>query len=313
MTGVSFHRALTNAASDGVVDRTELARLREVNQQLQAENPQSADAQVAEQVMDGLNGLTEDTNFTQPLPAYDGHAPVELEFKVTPNYSEGETVPGDTDIERIGNISQGDGLNSTDDDMHRCGPSSMLNAYLLTSGDFASAAESIGMPADQRSMTYENVHRAQEKLFDDAGIGSQGMMTGYEYQTDASGQIVSGTTTGDAADVARALGLRARPILGSTPNTINQRSSQVDQFFSDNPTGVLQVGVNLNTSSGDVSAVNGNNQNHYILIFQRDGQYYMNNTGVASNGNGDAITPISEEQMRAFTNSPATVTGLTRR
>lgn len=312
MGDVSFRSQFMNSVRDHVIDKHELQNLKQTAAQVQAEDPGSADAQVAQQLVGQLDTENTITMGQMEYPAYDGFDAVTVpEFTITPHYAEGDAIEGANGREQIANISQSDTLSGTDDDGNRCG-TVMMNHLTRNGVPFSELAQRVGLPADQREMTYENYHRAQEKLYDSVSPDDNGIEYQTQMQTDGAGNITHATVSGEMAQEAQKLGVDLQLIHGPTARALRQRTQAVDQFFTDHPKGSLMVNVHLDSNTGDVSPANNPNAgNHYVMIFKEGNQYYLNNTGVLSNGNSSAVQPLSAAQMRSFTNTHGDVFGIT--
>jgi hypothetical protein len=303
---------LTRLLQDGVLNRQDLTELRTAASQVV---PNSEDAQMAEGLMSYLDSLQETTQVNYTYTPAQGDATT-YRFNYTPHYSESDLVAGSNAREQVSNISQNDALPHTNDDGNRCGAASMLDAYLLTGGSFQSASSRLGVTdAGRQPMTYENMHRLQEHLFDRVNTDhNDNLSTGISYNVDANKNIRNARVTGEVAAAASQLGLQATPLLGTTLQTLNQREAAVNQFFQNQPNGVIQTGVHLDPDTGALRPPTSmQDQNHYVLIFKQGEQYYLANTGVASNGNGSAVRPLSAAEAGMFLNHhPGTVVGLSR-
>lgn len=308
-----FRTAFVQATQDRVVDRNDLQRLRQTAASVEAAEPDSEDAQAARQVIQYLDQQHDTSDISYGLQSSQ-HDPLQVDFTITPTYSESDTVAGATAREQVANLSQSDTLTATNDDMNRCGAASMLNAYLLMGGSFNTAATQVGLPENERSMTYANVHKAQERLYDHANNnGEAGLTSGYSSRMQGD-QILSATSSGEMTRAAQKLGVSMQPLLGNTPATLSQRQTAADAFWQSHPTGVMQVGVNLDQNTGNVTApASAGDQNHYVLI-QREGDHYvMTNSGVLNNGDGSASRQLSQEEYESFVNTnPGSVNGLYR-
>ncbi len=311
-----FRQTLINLTADRVLDRRELTDLRKAAESTQKEAPGSADAQIAEQTLRFLESHKSENSLRMELP--EGSARRNLEFLFTPAYAETDLVPGSTAREQVAYLSQSDSLSETTHDGNRCGAATLLSAHLLMGGSFNEAAQRLGLPSDQRSFTYGNAHRAQEKLYQVANSDSNpALNAAYSYGVErGTGKIVSAVSDGEIAVGAAALKMGIQPLLGSHQSTLNQRREQVDSFWREHPQGVLQVGVNLNTQTGVLSppdANSGSAQNHFVVVYRHQGQYVMLDSGQRSNGTTAAAKPLSAAEYSRFVNtSTGTVNGLWR-
>lgn len=311
-----FRPTLVNLTQDRVLDRQDLAKLRQAADTARQSAPGSPDAQVADQTLRFLDSQKSEINLRMQVP--EGAAQRTLEFVYTPAYSESDPVPGYNPREQVANLSQADNLSETTSDSDRCGAASLLSAHLLLGGSFSEAAQRLGLPYDQRSFTFGNAHRAQHKLYQLANTdGTPGLNSAYSYGAErGTGRIVSTTGDGEIAQAASALNMATQPLLGSTTATIHQRHNQVSDFWSAHPQGVLQVGVTLDTQTGNVRPPTDQpgDQNHYVLVYRHQGQYVMVDSGQRSNGTGTAAKPLSQADYARFVlSNPGSVTGLWRK
>ncbi len=309
-----FRQSFVQATQDHLLDRSELKRLQKTAAQVQNESPTSEDANTAQQVMDYLNQQQSTADISYSL-ASSKHPPLQVEFSFTPTYTESESVAGSSASEQVSNLSQTDSLSETNDDGNRCGAASMLSAHLLLGGSFSSAAEKLGMPAQQRSMTYQNVHLAQEKLYDRVNTDQEsGLSSGFRLSATPEGNILSSRASGEMVSAAQLLGVKLQPLLGDSTESLSERSSAVNSFWQTHPNAVLQVGSTLDENTGELSPpASPAEQNHYVLI-QRDGNnFILTNSGVLNNGDGSASRRLTAEEYNRFVNfNPGSVNGLWR-
>lgn len=313
MTDV-FRQQFSQFASNGVIDRNEYLQLRQSAQLTRQQNANSLDAQTAEQLMTFLDKQQDTVNINYTLRS--PNQAVLFQFKFSPHYSESDTIAGNTTLEQLANVSQSDLLDSTNDDDNRCGAASTLNAFLLMGGQLNDAVRMLGLPNSQSQMTYENIHLAQEKLYDIANTnGEAGLTSGYTYQYGADNKIVNARSTNEIVKAADTLGLKIQPLMGETRDTLNQREKAVKEFWALRPTGVLQVGVYLDQTTGTMKPLSqdGIQQNHFVLITRHNGHYIMLNSGVLNNGDGSARRVLSQTEMQDFVyRSSGSVNGISR-
>lgn len=309
-----FRQTFVQATQDAVLDRKELQKLRQTAEQVQQAEPDSEDASTAQQVMDYLNQQHSTTDISYSL-ASSKHPPLQVEFSFTPTYAESELVAGSSAREQVSNLSQTDSLTETNDDGNRCGAASMLSAHLLLGGSFSSAAEKLGMPAQQRSMTYQNVHRAQEKLYDRVNTDQEsGLSSGFRLSATPEGNILSSRASGEMVSAAQLLGVKLQPLLGDSTNSLSERRSAVTSFWQSHPNGVLQVGSTLDENTGEVSPpASPAEQNHYVLIQREGDDFILTNSGVLNNGDSSASRRLTAEEYNRFVNfNVGSVNGLWR-
>lgn len=306
MSEISFRNRFIEAAKDQIIDKTELSELNEL-----AKNPKLADKSLAKYVTADLNRFKDTTNLTYTINDPMGKTQ-QLKFTFTPAYSENELIPGKNMMEIISNITQGDTLNETTSDNSRCAAGSLLNAYLLMGGTFDSVAEKFGV---EKQLTYKNVHLVQDKIYTMSNKDSNpGLTMGATYSyMHGSGKIVDPKYDGELGESSKKIGIDIKPIFGETIKTINDRSKTVAEFMKNNPNSVLQVGVYMDVSTGDLfSPTEQKASNHSVIIFKRDDKFYMADTGSLSNGTGKSLREITKEHFAGFVEySTGTVHGLT--
>lgn len=309
--GNIFRKELIQASNDGVLDKREWQALKKTAETVKAEQSKSDDAQLASQVVPFLDSFQSQTRIGYTL---NGPEKTKLQFTFAPHYSESELVPGRTPREQVNYIAQRDNLPETNDESNRCGAASMLNAFLLLGGSFSEAASRLGLPSDQREMTFGNVHRAQEALYDFASGGSNQGLSVELLKTHLNGQLQSVELQGDIVKAAQKMGLKATALHGKTSDTFDQREEAVKNLFYRNPSAVLLVGVNLNQHSGTLSSPAENQpENHFVTVFRDQGKFYVADTGASDNGKGNAVRELSAEQIKAFVyQSSGSVLGISR-
>lgn len=296
--GNIFRTGFIQASQDGVLDKAEWQALKKTAETVQTEQPQSPDAKLAQKALAFLDKIQIETQINYQLQASDK---TELKFTFTPHYSESERVPGRTPREQVNHIAQSDTLPETDDDGNRCAAASMLNAFLLMGGSFAEAAQRLGLASDQRDMTFGNVHRAQEALYDAASGGQHAGLTVEIERSYLNEELTSLELSGSVVRAAHKLGLKATALTGKTKSTQDQREEAVKQLFYRNPNAVILVGVHLNPQSGVLSPPNGTlSENHFVTVFRDQGTYFLADTGASDNGKGNAVQALSPEQLKRF-------------
>ena len=305
MCGINFKNKFSELIRDNILDKNELAQLNTL-----AKDARINDKELARHIINDLNRFKDTTNLTYNLSDPLGKVE-QLEFTITPAYSENEKIPGKNMLEVISNISQNDSLDETNDDGNRCAAGSIVNAYLLMGGSFDSLASKFSI---DKELTYKNVHLAQEKIYDLSNIDDKpgiDMDLSYSY-SQGTGKISDAVYKGELENVSQKIGIEINPLLGITVTTINNRSQSVKDFMQNNPNSVLQVGIYMNTKTGDLhSPSNTKPQNHSVLIFKRDDKFYLADTGTTTNGSGNSLREITKEHFSGFVeNSQGTVHGL---
>lgn len=224
-------------------------------------------------------------------------------------YIEEEKIPGNDIQEVIANISQKDALDETLYDSYRCGTSSLLNAYLILGGNFEKLAVKFNTGND---LTYKNIHLVQDKMYKSVKTSRKvGLESSYVYHFNNSGFITRAKSTGEINNAAREIGLELTPIIGKSIKTINQKKDAVDNFFN-TKAGALQVSVYLNPATGKITNNYYGMQNHYVMVFKRDNNYFLADTGQRFNGNGTNIKKLDDTEVNDLIfNSPALISGVT--
>jgi len=309
--GNIFRKEVIQASSDGVIDKSEWLTLKKTGEAVKANQPLSADAQLASQVLPFLDSVQVQTRIDYSLKDPEK---TRLQFDFSPNFSESERVPGRSPREQVSYIAQRDHLHETTDEGNRCGAASLLNAFLLMGGSFSEAASRLGLPANQREMTFGNVHRAQEALYDFASGGSHQGLSVELHKTHLNGQLQSVVLQGEIVKAAEKIGLKASVLHGKMANTFDQREEAVKNLFYRNPSAVLLVGVNLNKTTGTLSPPAENlPENHFVAVFREQGNYFLADTGASDNGKGNAVHELATDQVKAFVYlSSGSVLGVSR-
>ncbi len=306
-----FRPAFAQAAADKVIDRSELLKLRELNQQLQKNAPSSEEARVAKRTLQSLDQYQGTTQLNQPVQQAEGK-PVFYAFSFLPTYSEKEPVPGKTPLEKVSNLSQGDALPDTVSDNVRCAAATILNAYLLLGGDFAKLPGKLGLPPETSSLTYENAHRVQEALYTQANVqGGQGLNISdsnrYEYGTS---RITKPEIVGESRIAATKIGLKTHALMGPTRETMSQRETAVKAFIAKHPKAPMYVTVQGGPrvrAPQDIQKLN-----HAVTVYHEAGKFYLIDTGVNDNGAGRAIRQLQASEVKELLyDNPGYVFGMT--
>jgi hypothetical protein len=294
MSDISFKNKFTEFAKDQVIDKKELSELSNI-----AKNPNIKDKNLAKYVINDLNRFKDTTQLTYNIKDPLGKIE-ELKFIFSPTYTENELIPGKNILEIVSNISQSDNLTQTNDDGNRCGAGSLLNAYLIMGGDFATIAQKFSI---DKELTYKNVHLMQEKIYDISNTDSKpGLESGFNYTYESnSGKIKNSSYDGELSETSKKLGIDIISLLGETSQSIYIRDKSVSEFMNANPKGVFQVGVHMDTETGDLfSPTDQKTQNHSVLVFKRDDKFYLADTGTTTNGAQNSLKEITNEQFSAF-------------
>jgi hypothetical protein len=307
--GNLFIQRLQQVTQDRVLDRSEYQALQTYQQKLKADK--APDTYIGDHVINSLSLYQNRISMSFRLPDQADA----IQFDFTPAYSESDLLTGTLIEDKMGNVSQKDNLSQTDDDSNRCAASAVLTAFLISGGSFSDALKSLGM-SQPPVLNYENIHLAQEKIYDLSNTDHRpglSLSTSYRHQTQ-SGKIVSATAEGEVVSAAKTLGLEVNAILGETLNTRYQRKSQIDDFFARNPRGSLLVSVHLNTQTGAVLPADETHAvNHAVVVYKRQGNYYLLDSGGSYNGMGNSRKTLNPAEMSALTfTSTSTIFGLTR-
>jgi hypothetical protein len=192
-------------------------------------------------------------------------------------YRESDPIPGATLVDKLKHISQRDLLDVTKADSARCGPAAILNAYLLLGGDWPKIATHLGV---QRPFTFENIHLAQEAIYNHANRdGKPGVFGGYLPDWDPSSGRYLGwkhKPTDEAHHIFEYLGLDHFPIYGPTKDSISNKGPAIESALKAEPKTVFVIGVNEAFNEAVSNPVRfGEVANHYTLVFQDKGKFYM--------------------------------------
>lgn len=294
MSEISFKNTLIEYTKDKILDRKELEQLNNL-----AKNPNLKDKSLANYVINDLNRFKDTTNLTYTLNEPMGKS-IQLDFAFSPTYSEDDLIKGKDILEIVSNISQSDSLKETNDDGNRCATSAFLNAYLLMDGKFETISQQFSLPKD---LTYKNLHLLQEKIYDLANTDSKaGINSGFTYSYNtSSGQISDVAYKGELSELSKKIGIDIQPIVGENVQDIYNRKDAINTFFANNPKGVLQVTVHLDTKTGDLHTPSQSKpENHAVLMFSKNNKFYLLDTGITTNGSGKALRELTKEQFSAF-------------
>lgn len=301
----TFENSFRQFVKDGVLDKNEFNKLKQL-----AKTPNLDDKSVAEEMVGALGRYTDSKKIEYEIGDSKNKKVEVLSFDFTPNYNEEDKIEGSTPFEIVSNISQSDTLAETRNDDNRCNASSLLNAYLLMDGKFDSLAKKFGVGTD---LTYKNVHLLQEKIYNLGNTdGRDGISSGFEYNyTLSTGKITKSTLKGELPVLLDKLGFKTVLIHGDNLKTITHNKSAVDNFFKENPKGVLDVGVYMTKNDSLISA-NKLGSNHTVLVFKKDNDFYLVDTGKGGNANRNHIKKLSNEEMNNLVyNTKGVINGLT--
>jgi hypothetical protein len=295
------------ARNDQVIDKNELDQLKKI-----FKNTSSPERDFADEVLRNLAKYKDRIRLTYTLQETDSNEEIELDFAFTPTYSEQEKISGNTKMEYVANISQKDTLPETKSDEDRCGPASLINAYIIMGGNFSRLANKNGINKD---FTYKNIHLLQEKIYDLANNnGLPGIESGYKYTSNQdTGEISNVRGSGEIMIAADKVGLSLKPILGPNTRTIYQRKDEINRFFRINPNGAVQVGVHLDIYTGVISSPTDENpQDHSIIVFKQDKTFYMIDSSGLNNGNLENVKRLNSKGLNTILyNTSAIINSLT--
>jgi hypothetical protein len=189
-------------------------------------------------------------------------------------YEEDDLIPGETLLTQLGRISQLDRLEDTEADYARCSTAASLYAYLLLGGDFASAAEKLGVDT---AFTFANVHRVQEALHHLAETdGEPGIFGTAKPQYDAEGHLLGWEIPPEDEYhlVVEALGLKLTRVYSQKESEPTDKREGVLQLL-DEPEGVVfVVGVMEDMEDERFFPMSEGMGNHYIAIIQQENAFY---------------------------------------
>jgi hypothetical protein len=292
-----FRQAFAQAASDKLIDKPELQQLRQIKNDLQKTAPGSEAARVAARTLQSLDSYQGTTRVNQPIAQTDGK-PMYYDFKFTPTYGENERVPGNTPLEIVANLSQGDELADTKQDNVRCAAATVLNAYLLLGGKFEDLPSKLGLKLDSSELTYANAHRVQEALYNKANINrSDGLNISdsnrYDFDT---GRITRPEVVGESRIAANLLGLKTHAMMGPTREKMTEREPAVKAYLAQNPKAVFYLTVQ---GGPPVRAPQDYEKyNHAVALYHDKGQFYLLDTGVNDNGANRAMKRLNPAEVK---------------
>jgi hypothetical protein len=307
----SFADLLINLSTDGVLDRQDYLKIKQEAKNINGMSEE--DKQLASHFLKFISKHKQFVRITYRFYRSSKDA-TRLDFFFAPNYTEAEQIAGTTWQEVLSHISQNDTLSETHQDRYRCGASALLSAHFLLKQEFASAFELLGVPLKLPRPTYQEVHLAQEALYNYANTDNQpGLVSAVRYAIYPDGSISNPVSEGEIQRGADLLKLKLEPLIGKTRKTIYQRKDVIQRFWRKNPQGVLLVGVYLNENSGDIfPPAPGKVQNHFILVFRQGNDYFWVNSGVSDNGGGKALKKLSSSDLtRYLYTTSATLQGAT--
>ncbi len=305
-----FDEALTRSLKDQVLDSREYKALNDI---YRGQRLQGADARLADHFM---GFMQKQKQFIKISYSYYRHPKnkVNLKFAFSPTYAEDLLLTGSSYREVLGKISQNDLLPETSGDAHRCGAASLLAAHFLLYGNFNEAFKRLNMGAP--ALTYRSIHLAQERLYNYANTDKQpGLVTLFRYEYFSDGRIQNPRSEGEVKRAAELMGVRNTPLVGPSKERIFDRREAVMNFWASNPQAPLLVGVYLDTKTGVVYPPQERTrvQNHFVVVFQEDGQYWLANSGVLDNGSNTALYILNERNFEAFVlRTTGTLEALTR-
>jgi hypothetical protein len=295
----SFADLLVNVTADGVLDRQDYKQIRQEAKKTAQMDPE--DQQLSRHFLGFISKHKQFVKITYRFYRSSNDA-TRLDFFFAPNYTETEQVPGNTWPEVLSHISQNDTLAETQQDRFRCGASALLSAHFLLKQEFSTAFSLIGVPLKLPRPTYQEVHLAQEALYNYANSdGKPGLVSAVRYAIYSDGRVSNPVSEGEIQKGAELLKLNLEPLIGATRKSLHQRKDVVQRFWRKYPQGVLLVGVYLDDQSGDVFPPSRSQiQNHFMLVFRQKNDYFWVNSGVSDNGGGQALKKMSAADLQRF-------------
>jgi len=298
---ISFVNEFSTLVRDRVLDRRDISQLRQSHQARKLENPNGVDASLNANVlkqMDSYQGKGKiDMNYSlQRL-----QEKVSFQFSLTPDYAESDRIPGNTPEEMTQYISQKDTLADTETEGHRCAASSLINAYLLMGGKLQDLQKQFGLPLSDGAPTYAEIHRLQDAVYLQANTNTRsGLSLGTEY-TYIFNSIISKETTGEISDMALKMGMHTHPLMGQKNSDPYNHEQAAKKFFTNNPNGVVILGVSMDKKTGELRPVDEvNKTNHAVCLYQSEGAFYLLDTGASNNGLKNARHELNPEDLERF-------------
>lgn len=308
---LSFAEHLIHLTADGVLDRKDYKQIRQEAKKTAQMGPE--DRQLSRHFLGFISKHKQFVKITYRFYR-SADEPTRLDFFFAPNYTETEQIPGNTWAEVLSHISQNDTLPETQQDRFRCGASALLSAHFLLKQEFATAFALVGVPLKLPRPTYQEVHLAQEALYNYANTdGKPGLVSAVRYAIYPDGRVANPVSEGEIQKGADLLRLRLEPLIGATRDSLYQRKEVIQRFWRKFPQGVLLVGVYLDDKSGDVFPPSRSQiQNHFMLVFRQNNDYFWVNSGVSDNGGGQALKKMSASDLQRYLyNTTATLQGAT--
>ena len=188
-------------------------------------------------------------------------------------YDETQLIPGDTLLEKLGQVSQLDNLEETTGDYARCSAAATLSAYLLLGGEFARVASQHDVEGE---LTFGNVHRVQESLYHLANTDDHpGVFGGSVPRYDEQGRLTGwDRAEGDEYHVIlEALELKPSRCYGPTKDAPNDKRAAVREMLADPRPVVFIVGVDEDMESESFAPM-VETGNHYVAMFEHEGVFY---------------------------------------
>lgn len=296
---------LTELTQDQVLDKAEYQRLKALKP--------SSFPRIERNLLKHFVGFLEQHSQRIELTyTYEAQPVRVFRFLFTPSYSEAELLQGLQGKDLLAHISQQDALASTRSDSHRCGAAALLAAHYLSFGSFQAAFKALNLPANA-ALSYQQLHLAQEQLYNRVNTAPDGLTTAHTYQITADGRITEIKAQGEIQQAAALLKLQVMPILGPTRDRLLERETQIQSFQAQHPQAPFLVGVFLQTDTGKIRppAPPQYPQNHFVLIFKQGSAYWLYNSGALDNGASQAIQGLNATDLNSFLyQSKASIDGL---
>lgn len=273
----AFLKEVNSKAKDGTLDKADFDHLK----------TKTTNSDETKFIAD-LEKLDSYTNLT----VLDDNNQVTQIKKVNMNYDENSEIPGKTNEEIVSNIGQGDRLDETKTDPARCGAACVVNSAILSGGKegFAKLAKDLGLT--DTSLTYANVHKAQDALFKKVK-GNQSTGLAISVTQSSNGTKVSGTLP----DAIRAGG--KEPVYMDNKN----KKADIEKFFKDNPKAQMIV----NCSRGDngiefgKGTAGAKSQDHWVTMTydSKSGKYSIADS-YSTSGTGKNRRELSHAEVQAI-------------
>ncbi|RYX98713.1 hypothetical protein EON78_04905 [bacterium] len=208
-------------------------------------------------------------------------------------YDENQVIQGQSMLDVLSNIGQSDRLTNTYSDEIRCGSAVTINSVLLTKGatGFYDLSKKLGL--NLNSLTYENIHLAQEKLMDKVS-GAKGLSISKNIDKN---QIIGGTLV-DALNIAdlRWSTDAVKKVNGSFQDDINN-------YFKTNSNGVIILTGSLDKDLNKM--VFNKTTDHSALLSYKNNKFIITDTS-GRNGTGLNNIELNDKDLQEIYTSNQT-------